>query len=154
MTSQEFWLLLVQVLAQNDGAAGGAAGAEKAAAPLPPGGGMMSFLIPMAAIFFIFWFLVFRPESRRRKELARRIGSIAKGDRVATIGGILAEVVRVDASEVVLQVDKEKKVNIRVRKSAIGEVLTEAGTSAPVSGPAAKDEATAPAAKESQPLKA
>lgn len=102
-----------------------AAGAEGAApAPPPPMGGAFGMLAPMLAIFAVFYFLVIRPESRKRKarEQAIRTG-LKKGDTVVTTGGIIARVWRADGPEVVLIVDKDKDIKVRFARSAIFEIL-------------------------------
>jgi preprotein translocase subunit YajC len=110
--------------------------AEDAPAPAPapgavpkaPGGlfdGIGGLLVPMAAVFAIFWLLVFRPESRKRKEREQMISNVKKGDTVVTQGGLLGKVWRVDGNEVVVVIDKDKEVKARFMKSGIAGVLPE-----------------------------
>jgi preprotein translocase YajC subunit len=122
-----YWI--VEVLAQGE-----------AAAPLEgppggngnPGGSGLSFLWPMAAIFLIFWLLVIRPESKKRKERQKMVSLVKKGDVVMTTGGLIARVWKADDKEVVLQIDRDKDVRVRFTKNAILEVLrTEDGEKAP-----------------------
>ncbi len=62
-----------------------------------------------------------RKEEKRRKSL---ITELKKGDRVMTIGGLVARVVSIDGDEVVLKIDESANVKATYRKSAIQEVLT------------------------------
>ena len=107
------------------------AAAEGAPEGLAPGAGdpqpgpsmdLTSFLFPMVAIFFIFWLLVFRPESRKRKAREQMITAVKKGDTVLTTGGIRGKVWRVDGNDVVVLVDKDKDIKLTFAKSAVFEV--------------------------------
>ena len=54
-----------------------------------PGGGIFdSMLFPMVMIFVIFYFLLIRPQQKQQKEHDQMLKSIAKGDRVVTVGGV------------------------------------------------------------------
>jgi preprotein translocase subunit YajC len=61
-----------------------------------------------------------RKEEKRRKDM---MGDLKKGDRVMTIGGMLASVVSVDDDRVVLKIDESNNVKATYRKSAIQEVI-------------------------------
>lgn len=115
-------LRMVELLmaAADAGAPGGEGGGE---APAPgPSLDLGSLLFPMVAIFFIFWLLVFRPESRKRKEREAMISAVKKGDSVLTTGGIRGKVWRVDGNDVVIVVDKDKDIKLTFAKSAVFEV--------------------------------
>jgi preprotein translocase subunit YajC len=90
-------------------------------------GGGMNLLIPILAIFLIFYFLIIRPEGRKRRELQQKLRVLQRGDEVLTTGGIFGVVRRVGESDVDVEVDKDKKVRIRFAKSAILDVVS-AGT--------------------------
>ena len=90
----------------------------------PQGPGLTDMLLPLLAIVAIFWFLVFRPESRKRKERESKVRALRKGDDVVTTGGILGRVAKVDEKEVVLVIDKGKDVRVRFAKSAVFDVLS------------------------------
>ena len=138
------------VLAQTgaDGAVDGAAdGGQTAPAAGPPGG----IFLPLIAIFLIFYFLIIRPEGKRRREREKKVKQIQKGDDVVTNGGIKGTVQKVDDMEVVLEVDKKNKVRIAFMKTAILDVLAPLDASARgASGTEglATDESQQPAAQE------
>jgi preprotein translocase subunit YajC len=126
----------------GDGAAPPAA--APAGAPAAPGAAApgFDFLVPIVLVFFIFWFLIMRPESKKRKDRERRISALKKGDEVVTTGGILGKVWRAEGNEITLVIDPQKDVKVRFAKSAIYDFLTAEGA------PAAKQEpATAEAGK-------
>lgn len=49
-------------------------------------------LIPPALIFAIFYFIVFRPQMKQRKQLELQMRTIKRGDEIVTAGGIVGEV--------------------------------------------------------------
>ena len=114
------WTLALLLTAAEPAPAEGAPAAPPAAAPGAPG---FDFLIPMVAVIFIFWFLIMRPESRKRKERERRVSALKKGDEVVTTGGIVGKVWRAEGNEVTLVIDPQKDVKVRFAKSAIYDFL-------------------------------
>ena len=81
------------------------------------GGGGTSMLIMLVAIFAIFYFLMIRPESKRRKERQSMIDSLARGDKIVTIGGLHGEVQDVHDDKIVIRIAEDLKVE--VAKTAI-----------------------------------
>jgi len=85
--------------------------------------GGLGGMLPIILMFVVLYFILFRgqrKEEKRRKEL---VSELKKGDRVMTIGGLIARVVSIDGDEVVLKVDESANVKETYRKSAIQEVL-------------------------------
>ncbi len=81
------------------------------------GGGGAGMLFMLVAIFAIFYFLMIRPESKRRKERQQMIDSIARHDKIVTIGGLYGEVQDVHEDRVVIKI--AENVKVEVAKSAI-----------------------------------
>ena len=80
-------------------------------------------LIWFGAIMVIMWVLMIRPQQKRQKELAARIGALKTGDRVVTIGGVHGTVSNVkDGPTLTLKVDDNCK--LTVDKSSIATVLS------------------------------
>jgi preprotein translocase subunit YajC len=69
----------------------------------------------------IFYFLIWRPQSKRAKEHKDLMSSLNKGDEVMTNGGILGKLTKVDETYIVLQINDN--VEIKMQKSAIAAVL-------------------------------
>ncbi|MBM3307811.1 MAG: preprotein translocase subunit YajC [Candidatus Eisenbacteria bacterium] len=80
-------------------------------------GGGPGMLFMLVAIFAIFYFLMIRPESKRRKERQQMIDSLQRGDKVVTVGGLYGEIQDVHDDKVVLRV--AENVKVEVAKSAI-----------------------------------
>lgn len=79
-------------------------------------GGIMSFL-PLVLIIVVFYFFMIRPQLKKQKDQRKFRESLAKGDKVVTIGGIHGKLVEVKDNTVVIEIAKEMK--ITVEKSAI-----------------------------------
>lgn len=69
----------------------------------------------------IFYFMIFRPQSKRRKEHQALVSGLAKGDEVVTVGGIAGAVTKVEDDFV--KVNIASNVEIRVQKSSVGASL-------------------------------
>ena len=89
--------------------------AVEGAAPQAPGQG--GFWIMIIAMVLVMWLFIWRPESKRRKEMAQFRDSMTKGTKVITAGGIHGKVREVKEAYVVLEVDDN--VTLRVDKSMI-----------------------------------
>ncbi|MFH1689096.1 MAG: preprotein translocase subunit YajC [Candidatus Eisenbacteria bacterium] len=100
-------MLLVTLLGPETAHAMGATGAQGEA-----GGGGTSMLIMLVAIFAIFYFLMIRPESKRRKERQSMIDSLARGDKIVTIGGLYGEVQDVHDDKLVIRIAENLKVEV------------------------------------------
>lgn len=81
-----------------------------------PGNPLMQML-PFILIFFVFWLLVIRPQSKKAKAHQRMLSELQKNDQVVTNGGIIGRITGLKDSEVVLQV--QDGVRLRVLRSAI-----------------------------------
>ena len=69
----------------------------------------------------IFYFLLWRPQSKRRKEHQALMASLAKGDEVVTAGGILGQVTKVEDDFIIVKV--AGNIELRLQKSAVGSTL-------------------------------
>jgi len=57
--------------------------------------GMAQFL-PLILLFAIFYFLIIRPQQKQQKEHKAMLESLAKGDKIVTNGGLIAEIAKVE----------------------------------------------------------
>ena len=92
--------------------------------PDKPGNPFNMFLIVILMVGVVY-FVLFRGQRKDEKKRKNMIAELKKGDRVMTIGGMLAKVVSVDGDEVVLKVDEAANVKATYRKSAIQEVIVD-----------------------------
>jgi preprotein translocase subunit YajC len=92
--------------------------AEGAAAA--PDAGLMQFL-PLVALLAVFYFLILRPQQKRAKEHKALMDALQKGDEVATVGGILGKVTKVNEDSAAIEI--ADNVVVLVQKAAIQNVL-------------------------------
>ena len=89
----------------------------------PAGGLFGSPIIMIVLMVAIFYFMLIRPENKRKKEAEQMRNSLKKGDWLTTIGGLYGKVVAITDRTVVLETS-EDRVRVEFLKSAIGTVGT------------------------------
>ena len=82
------------------------------------GGGMGSTLIMLVVMVAVFYFMLIRPENKRKKEAENMRSSVKTGDKVITIGGITGTVVNVREDKFVLETGADQ-VRIEFAKWAL-----------------------------------
>jgi len=95
-----------------------AAYAAAAGAPATPGYMDLVLLGGFAAIFY---FLLWRPQSKRRKEHQNLVGGLTKGDEIVTSGGLVGQITKVEDDFVKLKIAQNTEV--RMQKTAVGATL-------------------------------
>ena len=77
---------------------------------------------PILQMVVIFYFLLWRPQKKQQKERASLLGSLKKGQKIVTIGGIYGEIVELDDEKVKVQVSE--KVELTFARTAVANVLS------------------------------
>ena len=113
------------------------------------GAGMGSTLIMMVLMIAIFYFMLIRPENKRKKEAEQMRSSVRKGDKITTIGGITGTVVDVKESRIVLETGADQ-VRIELEKWAISTNETAAENAKAEAKKAQEAKAKAKAAKKAE----
>ena len=90
----------------------------------PLGSPMIGGILPIILIFGIFYFLLFLPMQRQRKQTQKMLASLENGQTVVTSGGIVGTIVAIDSDNVVLRV-KPDNVKLQVSRSAITGLVPE-----------------------------
>jgi preprotein translocase subunit YajC len=88
------------------------------------GGDMQSSLmsmLPLVLMFVVLYFVMIRPQMKRQKEHRSMVEALAKGDEVATSGGLLGRVTRL--GDVYLGVEIASGVEVQLQRSAVVQVL-------------------------------
>ncbi|OEY67367.1 preprotein translocase subunit YajC [Marinobacter sp. X15-166B] len=83
--------------------------------------GVMGQVIFFAGFILIFYFLIWRPQSKRAKEHKALMSGLNKGDEVVTSGGIAGRITRV-ADDFIL-VEVADNVELKVQKVAVATAL-------------------------------
>ena len=102
-----------------------------------PQGGMLDMLPLFAIIFFIFYFLVIRPQSKEKRKREALLKEAKKGDKIVTTAGIHGRIVSTDDLTVLVEVDDG--VRLRFDRAAVWQVKAREGeaTEAPAEPEAA-----------------
>ena len=99
------------------------AAAPDGTAPAGGGFGGIGLLIIMLAVFY---FMLIRPESKRKKEADEMRSSLKKGDWITTIGGVYGRIVAITDRTVVIETS-EDRVRIELAKWAVSSVGVQTG---------------------------
>lgn len=87
------------------------------------GSGMSSILF-LVIIFVFIYFMLIRPENKRKKELNNMRDGTKVGDEIVTIGGIMGTVVQVTEDTITIETG-EDRVRIQFTKWAISSNVRE-----------------------------
>ena len=85
------------------------------------GMGAMGQIIFFAGFILIFYFLIWRPQSKRTKEHKALMEGLNKGDEVVISGGIAGKITKVADDFIVLEIADNVEVN--VQKVAVAAAL-------------------------------
>ncbi len=77
---------------------------------------------PIALILLMGYFLLMRPQMQRAKQHREALSAVKRGDTVVLSSGLIGKVVRVEETEVGLEI--AQGVTVKVVKGMIGEVRT------------------------------
>ena len=78
----------------------------------------MDSIILLVAMIAVFYFLIIRPENKRKKQAENMRNSLKKGERITTIGGMVGRIVQVNDTTVVFETS-EDRVRIEIAKWGI-----------------------------------
>ena len=80
--------------------------------------GMGSMLLPLILMLALMYFLMIRPESKRKKQAEEMRNSLKKGDQITTIGGIMGKIVHVGEDSIVIETSDDR-VRMELTKWAV-----------------------------------
>jgi len=92
--------------------------AQAAPANQPPSA--MSWIF-LAVMFVALYVILIRPQQKRMKEHRNMVSQLSKGDEVATGGGIIGKITKIDDSFVKIEIARD--VEITVQKNAIQSLM-------------------------------
>jgi len=101
----------------------------QAAAPAAGGGDIFMSLMPLLLIFVVFYFLLIRPQQTKMKQHRAMIDNLKRGDQIATAGGIIGKIVKVEPGDSSLLVEIAPNVQVKVVRHTVAEQLNKPVTS-------------------------
>lgn len=87
------------------------------------GGGGIAALLPFILIILVFYLLLIRPQQKKQRRHQEMLGSIKKGDKVLTSGGIHGVVMGINDKKDIVVLKVAENVKIEFQKNAIAANL-------------------------------
>ena len=84
-------------------------------------------ILMLVVLIAVFYFLLIRPENKRKKKAQEMRDSLKKGDVITTIGGIVGKIVMVNPDTLVIETS-EDRVRMEITKWAISTTGVQAST--------------------------
>ena len=112
-------------------------------------GGMGSSILMIVVMLGIFYFMLIRPENKRKKEAEQTRNSVKNGDQIITIGGIVGTVVNVKEDKIVIETSADQ-VRMELMKWAISSNETAAAAAREEAKKKQEAKAKAKAAKKAE----
>jgi len=87
---------------------------------------LLSFL-PILLIFGIFYFLLFLPMQRQKKQQKTMLSSLQNGNVVLTSGGIVGTIISIGEDDTLVLRVKPDNVKLQVARSAVSSLVSGEG---------------------------
>ena len=85
-----------------------------------------SMIIMLVLMFAIMYFMMIRPENKRKKKAQEMRDSLKKGDVITSIGGIVGKIAHVNKDTIIIETS-EDRVRKELTKWAVSSVGVQAG---------------------------
>jgi preprotein translocase subunit YajC len=113
------------------------------------GNQLVSSIIMLVGMAVVFYFMLIRPENKRKKEAEQLRSNVKVGDKITTIGGITGTVVNVKDEKFVIETGADQ-VRIEFQKWALSTNDTAAAAAKEKADKAAEEKAKAKAVKKAK----
>ena len=84
-------------------------------------GDLLSSLFLFLPLILIFYFLIFRPQQKQRKEFQQLVAGLKKGDRIVTRGGLEGVIDKVEEKSLRLELGNGLK--LKMRRDYVDQVV-------------------------------
>lgn len=71
-------------------------------------GSMLGMILPLVLLIAVFYFLLIRPENKKKKAAAKMRSELAVGDQIITIGGIVGTICAVKENTIVIETSSDR----------------------------------------------
>ncbi len=96
-------------------------------------------LVMLALVFVFMYFVMIRPENKRKKQAEEMRNGLKKGDQITTIGGIVGKIVMVNDETIIIETSDDR-VRMELTKWAVSVNNTQQAAMAEKKGKKSKDE--------------
>ena len=90
---------------------------------------MMDNLMILGMLFFIFYFILIRPQQKRAKMHMEMMKGLQKGNKIITTGGLIGTITKFEGDDIVV-IEVAQNVKVRVARGSVSEVMSDAAASA------------------------
>jgi preprotein translocase subunit YajC len=90
----------------------------------PAGGSQLGMMLPILLIFGIFYFLLFLPMQRQRKQQQKMLTGLQNGNVVVTSGGIVGTIVAIETDDTLVLRVKPDNIKIQVSRSSVSSLAS------------------------------
>ena len=98
----------------------------------------LSTILMFAVMIAIFYFLLIRPENKKKKAAAKMRSELAVGDEITTIGGVVGTICQVKEDTIIIETSADR-VRMEFTKWAISTKGTQSTENAPADTKDSKD---------------
>jgi len=81
----------------------------------------------LVVLIGVFYFMIIRPENKRKKSAEQLRNSLKKGDKLTTIGGIVGNIVQVNDDTIIIETS-EDRVRMEITKWAVSTTGVQTST--------------------------
>ena len=89
-----------------------------------PGGNPLVGFLPIILIFAIFYFLLFLPMQRQKKQQQKMLKELENGQTVVTNGGIIGTIVALNQDDTLVIRVKPDNIKLQVARCAVASLVT------------------------------
>jgi len=87
--------------------------------------GTFGTFIPILLIFGIFYFLLFMPMQRQKKQQQKMLAALQSGQTVLTSGGIVGTIVKIEEGDTLVLRVKPDNIKLQVARSAVSSLVSD-----------------------------
>ncbi len=74
-------------------------------------------------LVLIFYFLIFRPQQKQRKEMQDMLSNLKEGDRIVTRGGLMGQIDKVEQERGTVRIEVGNGLKLRIRRDYVDSVV-------------------------------
>lgn len=78
-------------------------------------GSGMGMIIPLVIVGLVFYFMLYRPQTKRQKQQRELLSNLSKGDEVLTSGGLIGKITKIteNSDNIVIALNDSTEVTIK-----------------------------------------
>ena len=69
--------------------------------------GIISLVLPFAVVILVFYFMLIRPENKRKKSMQKMLSELKVGDEITTRGGVVGKITHIKDDRITITTGKD-----------------------------------------------